>query len=173
MVGDDEVDAEFFGAACRGGGGDAAIDGDDDFGAGFCEGLDRVVVEPVALVEAVGDVGVDIGVGGDGIEHVVEDRRCGDAVDIVIAEDGDGLVVFEGGEDALGGFVEVGDLGGVVESGKGRVEECVRGGLVVEGAGGHDPGDEALGCWGAGGDPGAIPDACEASGCGLLELGGH
>jgi len=40
---------------------------------------------------------------------VVEDGACGDAVDIVISEDDDGFVVFDGFQYALGGFVEVWD----------------------------------------------------------------
>jgi len=142
VVGDDEVYAEFFCAECGGVGGDAAVDGDEEFGALVGEGVNCGFVEAIALVEAVGDVGVDCGFWCDGVEDVVEDCGGGDAVDIVIAEDGDFFVFVDGGEDSLGGFVEVWDEGGVVEGCEGWVEEIVGGFLVVEISGGHDSGDE-------------------------------
>ena len=138
VVGDDEVDAEFFGDDCGVGCSDAAVDGDDDFGACISEGLDGGFVEAVAFIEAVGDVGVDFGVGCDDTEHVVEDGGGGDAVDIIITEDGDWFIVFDGIKDALCGFVEVWDEGGVVESREGWAEEGVAGLGVGEASGGHD-----------------------------------
>ena len=65
VVGDDEVYAEclcVLSLVCCG---DAAIDGDDELCAGLCDGRERVGVEAVALVEAVGDVGGDLRVGRD------------------------------------------------------------------------------------------------------------
>lgn len=109
VVCDDEVDVEVFCDECWGGCGDAAIHGDDDLGALFCECADGVVVEAVAFFDAVGDVGGDLCVWRDDCEHVVEDGACGDAVDIVISEDDDGFVVLDGFQYALGGFVEVWD----------------------------------------------------------------
>jgi len=95
VIGDDEVYAEFFGGLCGCGGGDAAIDCDDDFGALVGECFDGGFVEAVAFVDSVGDVGGDFGVGCDDPEHVDEDCGGGDAIDIVIAEDGDWFAVLD------------------------------------------------------------------------------
>lgn len=97
VVGDDEIDAEFFGFGCGGDGGDAAVDGDDDLGSdilyGVGECFDGGFVEAVAFFDAVGDVGGDFGFWRDDSEHVDEDGGGGDAVDIVISEDDDWFVV--------------------------------------------------------------------------------
>ena len=47
------------------------------------EGGDRLGIKAVALFEAVGDVGGDVGPGL--FEGVVQDGRGGDAVDVVVA----------------------------------------------------------------------------------------
>ena len=169
MVGDDEVYTEFLSTECRVYCGDAAVYGDEEFGTGLGEGLDGGFVEAVALVEAVGDVGVDCCVGGDGGEHVVEDCGGGDAIDIVIAEDSNLFVVVYCGEDSLGGFVEVWDEGGVVEGGEGWVEEGVGGGLVGEVSGGHDSVEKVGGIVG---DFGGVPSVGEAS-VYVFQLGWH
>lgn len=109
VIGDDEVDAEVFGFDCGVDGGDAAVDGDDDLCSGLGECFDCGFVEAVAFIDAVGDVGGDLSVWCDDSEHVDEDGGGGDAVDIVISEDDDGFVVGDCFEDAIGGFVEVGD----------------------------------------------------------------
>ncbi len=51
-------------------GGDAAIDGDDEFGASVGQLADGVRVQPVPLFEPVGDVGLDRRIGGDVCESV-------------------------------------------------------------------------------------------------------
>ncbi len=173
VVGDDEVDAELFGFGCGVDGGDSAVDGDDDLCSGLCECFDCRFVEAVAFFDAVGDVGGDLCVWSDDSQHVDEDRGGGDAIDIVISEDDDGFIVGDGVEDALSGFIEVGDQRRVVESGEGRGEECFGGLSVVEVACGEDAVNEGEG--GVGEGSGGVPVSGEASGGGswLLELGGH
>lgn len=176
MVGDDEIDTEFFGFGCWSDGGNAAVDGDDDFGTGIGECFDRGFVEAVAFVDAVGDVGGDLGVWRDDSEHVDEDRGGGDAVDIVISEYDDGFVVGDRFEDSGRGFVEVGDHGRIVESGEGGGEEGLGSVLVGEVTRGEDAVNEREGGFGEG--FGGVPVSCEASGwggcrSGLLDLGRH
>ncbi len=103
-----------------GGGSDAAVDGDDELafvGDGVLEG-----VEDDALFEgvAVGDVVEDVG--ADEAEELGEEGGGGDPVDVVIAVDEDVLFVFEGFEDAVDGFVHIGEELGVEEVGEFGVE---------------------------------------------------
>ena len=70
-------------------------------------------VEAVTFVDAVGDVAGDGGFGE--VEGVIEDGGCGDAVDVVVAVDDDGLVVVDGLADALCGLICAGEQGGVVK----------------------------------------------------------
>ena len=107
VIGDDQINAElscdlgFFDRR------DAAVDADDDVGALGRERFDGLGVEAVALFESVGDVGPDVGVrAADGHEGVVEDRRGGDAVDVVVAIDHDLLAGLEWRKYPLAGPID-------------------------------------------------------------------
>jgi hypothetical protein len=129
MVADDEFHAEF---ASEGGfidAGDAAIDGEEEPRRVFLgERADGVRIESVAFVHPIRDVVVDLRTGE--FQAVPEEAGGGNAVDIVVAVDGNAAFLFDGGEkpvDSLGNagkefrFVEIGQFGG---------EECLGGGFV-------------------------------------------
>jgi len=169
VIGDDEVDAGLSGGEGGLDGGDAAVDGDDDFGALGGERAEGVGVEAVAFVESVWDVGGDVGVRDEVIEGVEEDGGGGDAVNVVVAVDDDGLALASGVEEACGGAVHVGHGGGVVEVEEGGLEE-VLGDVRGECAGVEDAGEERCvleagggGCGRGTGDP-AFEEASDA-GC--------
>ncbi len=139
VVGDDEVAASGLGFAGGNGGGDAAVDADDEIVL-VGEFGDGVAVEAVALFEAVGEVGGEANVGLECVKQVPEDGGGGDAVDVVIGVDDDGLVALEGVEDASRGLVEVGHEGGIVEIAERGVEEAG----IGDAAGGEDAIGEGL-----------------------------
>jgi len=143
VVGDDEIDA--VGAEGLGflDGGDSAVDGGDELGAGFGDGFEGVGVEAVAFFETFGDVVVDVAAEeGDGVP---EDGGCGDAVDVVVAVDDDFFVSFDGVVDAVGGFEDAGEELWGVEMMEGWGEEVVAEGGVGEAAIEEDLGDEGGG----------------------------
>jgi hypothetical protein len=113
VIGDDEIDAALFGDLSGFYGGDAAVDGDDELGAAVDDLAEGVGIEAVAFFEAVGDVEVDFA--AQDVDGVPEDGGGGDAVDVVVAVDDDFFAVADGAGDAVGGFGEVGNGGGVVE----------------------------------------------------------
>ena len=106
VVGDDHVDAALQGVVRLVDGGDAAVNGDDERDVvGALEARDRVHVQAVALLDAVGDVRVH---GHAAAAQIVrEHARRRDAVDVVVAEDGHVLPPLNGGADARDGFVHV------------------------------------------------------------------
>ncbi len=112
----------------------AAVDGDEELGSGFDELADGVGVEAVAFVDAVGDVVIDVGSGG--FEGVPEHGGAGDAVDVVVAIEGDFFVGADGVNDAIGGGVHVGEeIGG---------EEVFEFGVEEGGGGGFRGGEAAV-----------------------------
>jgi hypothetical protein len=67
--------------------GDAAVDGHQQADAAAGKALDRGGREPVAVVEAAGQL--PDGIGAEGAQRADEDRGGADAVDVVVAEHGD------------------------------------------------------------------------------------
>ena len=89
MVGDDQLEAELARQIGLGHGRDAAIDRDDQLGPVLGrQPPERLGIDPVALVDPVGDVVVDVLRPGQA-EAGPEDARAADAVDVVIAIDDD------------------------------------------------------------------------------------
>ncbi|MBV6467223.1 MAG: hypothetical protein PGMFKBFP_02566 [Anaerolineales bacterium] len=105
MVRDDEVQPEvtrvagFFGRA------DSAVHADDESNPVRVEFVERVVVQSVAFLEAVGDVLVDVA--AEGAQTLDQQRGGGDAVHVVIAIDGDPFAIRERGLDAIHGDAHV------------------------------------------------------------------
>ena len=99
------VDDNDFGAASVGGldgraGGGAAIDGDDEPCTLLGKPGERRRRRAVAFAEAVGDVGCrNLAVGA---QEALDERHRGCAVDVVIAENGDGLARDDGAGEPLG-----------------------------------------------------------------------
>ena len=94
MVRDDQVHAELLRQVRRRDRGDPAIDGDQQPGARLGQGADRLAVQAVAFVDAVGDVVIDLG--PEQRQQLPEDGDAGDAVDVVVAVDGDLLFLLDG-----------------------------------------------------------------------------
>ena len=113
VVGDDHVHTQAGGVSRLGQGGDAAVHGDDEGHALQRQLLHGLVVHAVALGETVGDV----------IAHVAplrpeimgEQTGGGDAVHVVVAVDGDRLLVAQRPPDAGGRQIHVFHQVGVAE----------------------------------------------------------
>src|SRR5438874_6731332 len=88
MIGDNQVDAFFARDICGADRGDATVDGDDELCLPFvAEGSDRLRVQAVAFVDAVGDVVLDLT--AEKLDRMPEDGGRGDAVDVIVAVDDD------------------------------------------------------------------------------------
>ena len=106
VVGDDHVDAALQGVVRLVDGGDAAVNGDDERDVvGALEARDRVHVQAVALLDAVGDVRVH---GHAAAAQIVREHARGrDAVDVIVAEHGHVFPALDGGADTRDGLVHV------------------------------------------------------------------
>ena len=98
VVGDDQFDAQFPGEDRLVDAADAAIDGHQQFALVGGQRADGLAVEPVAFVDAMGNVVAHVG--AEQFQAEPEDRRAGHAVDVVIAVDEDSLSGGDGGMDA-------------------------------------------------------------------------
>src|SRR5262249_12918025 len=134
VVGDDQVNAGVTGNFGRFDARDPAIHGDDQrllaVGRGTQVG-DRLVVEPVSLLDAVRDVAADVG--AQGLEHVPQDGAGGNAVDVVVAVDDDRLALADGQGEAVGGADQPGNEARVMQVGEPGLEEGA-GGVELRGA---------------------------------------
>ena len=149
MVGDHKPQAQLRREVGLGGAGDAAVDRHDRAFALLGEFVQRVCVEPVALVDAMGDVVVDLGTQEP--QAPQEDGGGGHAVGVVVAVDGDRLTRTSGVVEDLRRGRCTGELGRVAQA----VElggEKRTGHLGVVHAPGHEqPGDHR-------GDPRGLPE---------------
>ena len=150
VVGDDQVEAELVGGLGLIEGRDATVHADDEAGAFVVEATEGGAVEAVALFEAVGDVGAEVGFGLDRADGVVEDAGGGDAVDVVVAVDSDLLAGSDGFKDAGRGLVEAGHERRVVQRGQRRGGEGEGGFDLGEAARFQEAGDERIGLQGSG-----------------------
>ena len=94
VVGDDQIDAELARAARRLGAADAAVDRDDQRDAVGVQPLDRRRLQPVAVAQPLGDEVDDVG--AEQLERAPQDDGRRDAVDVVVAVDGDPLLARDG-----------------------------------------------------------------------------
>ena len=101
---------------------------------------DGVGIEAVAFIDAMGDVVIDVSAGG--FEQVPEHGGAGDAVDVVVAVEGDFFVGADALDDAIGGAVHVGEEIRRMKVFELGVEEGGSGGGSGEAAGDEDAGDE-------------------------------
>ena len=138
VVGDDQLDAQLAGQGRLFHAGDAAIHGDDQLGPVGGQAADGLGVQPVAFVDAMGDVVA--GLGAEQFQAEPEDGRAADAVDVVVAVDGDRPPGRDRVEDPLGGRGAAGQRAGIAERGEFRVEEVAHGRRI-----GHAPADQQLG----------------------------
>ena len=101
VVDDDHVHPQGPGARDLGDAGDAAVERDEELRSLVRDPLDGADVEPVALVDPVGDVGERWS--ADGVEEEREERGGADSVDVVVAVKGDLLLLDDGTGEALDG----------------------------------------------------------------------
>ena len=87
VVGHHDVERELAGARHGLGSGDAAVDGDQQPGAGGCQRLHGADGDAVALLEATGQERLDLA--AQEPQHLDGERRGADAVDVVVAVDDD------------------------------------------------------------------------------------
>ena len=113
VVGDDQIDAELAGAPRRLGATDAAVHRDDHRHAVGVEPVDRRGLQPVTVLQPLGNE-VDY-VAAEELERPAEDHRRGDAVDVVVAVDGDPLLAGQRLLEPGDGAVHVGELERIVE----------------------------------------------------------
>ena len=99
MVGDDNLDAFAFQVFDLIGGGDAVVDRDDQIGVQPNNALDRLSRKAIALFEAQGNEGDDLG--PERSEPTRHDGSCRYAVHVEIAEDEDARAAFERREQSF------------------------------------------------------------------------
>jgi hypothetical protein len=132
VVGDDQIDAALFRDLRLLDRGDAAVDGDNELRPGVTDLLKRLGIQPVAFVDPVGDVEIDLSAqDGDGVP---EDGGGGDAVDVVVAVDDDFLLVPHRLGDAIGGLSQVWDRERVVQAFEAGAEEILALGRLLDAA---------------------------------------
>ena len=143
MVCDDQIDTRIPGRCCRAGGGDAAVHGDDHIRVLRGEAGDGVSVQPVSLVESMGDIRGDPGLSIEVTQHVKENRAGGHAVDVVVAVDDDRLTLIQCVEEASGGVVSAWKQGGIMHQPHPRIQKDIRV-ARLDGAGGQEAADQRL-----------------------------
>ena len=123
MVGDDDGHATLFRQRDFIEIGDAAVHGQQQ-SAFLREQLNRVGVQPIALFVARGDIRADVLCAevAQGFEH---DARRADAVDIVVAVDGDAPLLPDGLADDGYRLLHAGHGGGVKQIGQARMQEAL------------------------------------------------
>ena len=124
VVQDDDVEPERFRARQNLVRGRAAIDGDEQARARCAKFLDGLGVRAVALENAVGNAHEVRDAAG--VEEAREQRGRTGPVDVVVAEDGDGLLLCDGADEAFDGGVHV-------PQGRGVGHEFAEGGIEIGG----------------------------------------
>ena len=105
VVADDDVEAGLGRRLQRREGLGAAIDGDDQIGARSLERDQRIAGRAVALHQPVGDVGA--GIETEPAQQQDQQGGAGRAVDVIVAEDGDRFLAFDGVGEPRCGLVHV------------------------------------------------------------------
>ena len=121
VVGDDQIDAELARAPRRIGAADAAVDRDDQRHALGVQPIDRRRLQAVAVAQPLGDEVDDVA--AEHLERAPQDHGRRDAVDVVVAVDGDALLARERLLEALDRAVHVGEPERIVELIERRVQE--------------------------------------------------
>ena len=113
VVGDDHVHPQGPGVLHLLGGGDAAVHRDNQGDPLAGQGVNGVVVQAVPLFGTVWDVADHLAT--QRAEKLGEQTGGGDAVHVVVAVDGDGLLLPDGPGNALHGLLHIPQEKGVVE----------------------------------------------------------
>lgn len=133
MIRDDQVETEFASTPCRLDRSDAAVNADDKIRALFMERGDRLLIEPIALIDAVGYVRPNLGIGGNGPDRVDQDGRRRDAINVIIAIHHDPLTVLDRPEQTLSGPLKPRDQAWLMKRAERRIQKLL--GLVLKLAG--------------------------------------
>ena len=121
MVGDDQVDAELAGAARRFRRADAAVDRDDQLHAFGVEAIDGARLQTVAVGQPFGNEVADVG--AEQLERAPQNHGGRDAVDVVVAVDGNALATADRQQQPIGRAFEAGEPERIVELIERRVQE--------------------------------------------------
>ncbi len=121
VIGDDEGEAEGAGGFGFFDAGDSAVDGDDDIASLGRDCAQRVVVEAVAFVDAIGDVGVCSR--SELLEAEKQDRAGSNTVGVVVAVDSDASAGVNGSVNQLGSTHRAGEFFGIAQAAEFDVEE--------------------------------------------------
>jgi hypothetical protein len=140
VVGDDQVHAAVAGDLGLLDGGDAAVDRDDQLRALVAQLGQRLGVQAVAFLDAVGDV--ELGVPAEHADRVPQDAGGRDAVDVVVAVDDDLLLVPDRPGDPVGGLGDAGQGVRVVQGRQRRAEERLAVGRLGDAPAEQDLGDQ-------------------------------
>jgi len=132
MVGDDHVQAQSAGVSHLLDGRDTAVDRHHHLGATVGELLERLAAEPVALLDTVGDVDVDVGAQVAQAPH--QQRGGADAVGVVVAEDGDAPPRAHGVEQEIRRRGDLAVPAGVVQFVQGGLKEALGCGRLLQAA---------------------------------------
>ena len=131
VVGDDQFQAEPAGLVGLGKAGDAAVHRDHQLCPGLGDLPQRLRVQAVAFLQAVGHVEID-GLRSHEVQALPEDRGAGDAVGVVVAVDADCPALAHGGEEPVGRGRHAGEETRREQAGERRIEEAARPVGVVE-----------------------------------------
>ena len=99
MIRDDQIEPERAGCAARLDASDAAVDRDDQMHPLGCEAIERRRLQSIAIPQTLGDEMDDVS--AKQFERASQNNRGGDAVDVVIAVNGDALAFGDRGKDAI------------------------------------------------------------------------
>ena len=113
VVGDDQIDAELARAPRGVGAADAAVDRDDQRDAVGVQPLDRRRLQPVAVLQPLGDEVHDVG--AEQLERAPQDDGRRDAVHVVVAVDRDPLLARDRRQDAIDRDAHVGEQHRIVQ----------------------------------------------------------
>ena len=141
VVGHDDVEPELAGARDGLGRGDAAVDGDQQPGAGRRQRLDARDRDAVAVLEAAGQERLDLG--AQQPQHLDRERRGAHAVDVVVAVHDDRAAGGDRALDQRAGLGHVAERERIVQRAV-AVEERLRGGRIGQPAPHEHLGSDAL-----------------------------
>jgi hypothetical protein len=123
MVGDDQVQPQLARAPGGVGGADAAIDRHHHLHVFGGEPVERGRLQPVAVLQPIRNEVHDIG--AEQLERAADDHRRRDAVDVVVAVDGDPFAPLDRGEQPIDRRAHVGQPHGIVEMVERRPQEAI------------------------------------------------
>jgi len=114
VIGDDQVDATIARDLSRTNCGHPAVNADDEI-VRVAELRDRLRVQAVSLFQPVGQIGRDGCFRVDCSDHPPQNRRSGNAIDVIVGVDHNPLAGADGGEDAGRGSIQPREQRGIVK----------------------------------------------------------